>query len=229
MSKSSAFYVGSSKGNVSQPFFDKGLSWPQTLVKYLGVNIPITNFDNNLLFSENFPGITREVQTLSNIWSSRGLTLLGKITILKSLVIPKIVYKATYLPVTLLEIFIKELNQIMYKFIWGSKWEKIGRSQLCCDVKEGGGKMIDIKQYVLSLRHNFIFKLFHNNYQSSWKSLEHRCIDENGLFYILRSNIKLNSMLIGRVVFLRFTLTTLRTLKHFCNIDNDSKYLWFNP
>ena len=228
MSKSNAFYVGSSKGNVSQPFSDKGLSWAQTLVKYMGVNIPITNFDNNLLFSENFPGITREVQTLLNIWSSRGLTLLGKITILKSLVIPKIVYKATYLPVTLPESFIKELNQIMYKFIWGSKWEKVGRSQLCCDVKEGGGKMIDIKQYVLSLRHNFIFKLFDNNYQSSWKSLEHRCIDENVLFCILRSNIKLNSMLIGRVAFLRFTLTTLGTLKHFCNIDNDSKYLWFN-
>ena len=42
MSKSNAFYVGSSKGNVSQPFPDKGLSWPQTLVKYLGVNIPTT-------------------------------------------------------------------------------------------------------------------------------------------------------------------------------------------
>ena len=35
-------------------------------------------------------------------------------------------------------------------------------------------------------------------------------------------------MLVGRVAFLRFTLTTLRTLKHFCNYDNDSKYLWFN-
>ena len=126
------------------------------------------------------------------------------------------------------EISIKELNQIMYKFIWGSKWEKIGRSQLCCDVKEEGGKMIDIKQYVLSLRFNFIFKLFDNNYQSSWKSLKSRCIDENVLFCILRSNVKLNSMLVGRVAFLRFTLTTLRTLKHFNNIDNDSKYLWFN-
>ena len=126
------------------------------------------------------------------------------------------------------EISIKELNQIMYKFIWGSKWEKIGRSQLCCDVKEEGGKMIDIRQYVLSLRFNFIFKLFDNNYQSSWKSLKSQCIDENVLFCILRSNVKLNSMLVGRVAFLRFTLTTLRTLKHFNNIDNDSKYLWFN-
>ena len=97
----------------------------------------------------------------------------------------------------------------MYKFIWGSKWEKIGRSQLCCDVKEEGGKMIDIKQYVLSLRFNFIFKLFDNNYQSSWKSLKSRCIDENVFFCIFRSNVKLNSMLVGRVAFLRFTLTTL--------------------
>ena len=226
MNKSIAFYVGSSKGNVSQTFSDKGLFWPEHFVKYLSVNIPITNFNNNLLFSEDFSGITREVQTLSNFWSFRGLTLLGKVTVLKSLVVPKIVFKATYLPVALLEIFIKELNQIMYKFILGLKWEKIGRSQLCCDVKKGGGKMIDIKQYVLSLKFNFIFKLSDTNYQSSWKSLENRCIDENVLFCILCSNVKLNSMLVGRVAFLRFALTTLRTPKHFNNVDNDSKYFY---
>ena len=157
MNKSNAFYVGSSKGNVSQPFSVNGLSWPQNLVKYLGL----------------------------------------------------------------------KYNQIMYKFIWASKREKIGRPQLSCEVKEGG-KMIDINQYVLSLRFNFIFKLFDNNYQSSWKSLENRFIDENVLFCILRSNVKLNSMLVGRVAFLRFTLTILRTLKPFTDVDNDSKCLWFN-
>ena len=78
--------------------------------------------------------------------------LLGKITVLKSLVVPKIVYKVTNLPVTLPGTFTKELNKIMYKFIWDSKWEKIVRSQLCCDVKEGSGKMIDTKHYVLSLK-----------------------------------------------------------------------------
>ena len=70
--------------------------------------------------------------------------------------------------------------------------------------------MIDINYYLLSLRFNFIFKLFDI---SSWKSLENRCIDENVLFCILRSNVKLNSMLVGRTAFLRFTLTTLRTAK----------------
>ena len=59
---SSAFYLGSSKGDVSQPLSDNGLSWSQNLAKYLGVNIPINNFDNNLLFSENFCRITREMK-----------------------------------------------------------------------------------------------------------------------------------------------------------------------
>ena len=123
------------------------------------------------------------MQTLLNI-SPRGLTLFGKITALESQVIPEIVYKAIYLPVTFPEIFIKELNQIMYKFIWGTKWKKIGCSQLCCDVKEEGGKMIDINQYALSLRFKIIFKLLDSNCQSRWKLLENRCIDENVFFYI---------------------------------------------
>ena len=82
-----------------------------------------------------------------------------------SLVIPKIVYHlfTGYIARN----FYRIPNQIMYKFIWSSEWEKVGRSQLCCDVKEGGGKMIDINHYVLALRFNFIFKLFDNNYQSS--------------------------------------------------------------
>ena len=88
--------------------------------------------------------------------------------------------------------------------------------------------MIDINQHVLSLRFNFIFKLFDNNHQSSWKLLENRCIVKNVLFCTLRSNVKLNSRLVGRVAFLRFTLIILRTLKHFTNVGNDSKYLWFN-
>ena len=40
--------------------------------------------------------------------------------------------------------------------------------------------------------------------------------------------MKLNSKLFGSAAFLRFTLTTIRTLKQFTNVDNDSKYLWLN-
>ena len=61
--------------------------------------------------------------------------------------------------------------------------------------------MIDINQYVPSLGFKFIFKLFDDNYKSGWKWFENRCIDENVIFCILRSNMKLNSMLVGDVAF----------------------------
>ena len=49
------------------------------------------------------------MKAILNIWSSRSLTLLGKITVLQSLIIPKIIYKVSHLPS-----FVNELNQILF-------------------------------------------------------------------------------------------------------------------
>jgi len=144
LSKSSAFYIGSSRSITFKPFCSKGLLWSDVKIKYLGVFIPINNSSEQTLFKENFNSHIEEVQSVLNFWSARGLTILGKIIVLKSLIIPKIVYKASYLPVILLDLFFKQLKRVMFYFIWGLKWEKIGRFQLCCAFSEGGAKMIDV-------------------------------------------------------------------------------------
>ena len=64
--------------------------------------------------------------------------------------------------------------------------------------------MLDIKQSALPIRFNFIFIRFANNNESGWRLLENRCIDKNAIFFILPSDIKLNSMLVGKITF--FTL-----------------------
>ena len=51
-----------------------------------------------------------------NIWSSRGLSIYGKVTVIKSLIIPKFVYIASLLPSP--KNIIKELNQLLFKFLW---------------------------------------------------------------------------------------------------------------
>ena len=71
MNKSNAFYVGFSKGSVSQPFFVYGLSWPQNLVKDLGVNIPINNFDNNTLQRKFSKYNARSANTFKTLVISR--------------------------------------------------------------------------------------------------------------------------------------------------------------
>ena len=117
LNKSSVFYLGSSKGINFRPFLSSGLSWPDSSIKYLGVNIPVNNFDELSLFKENFANVIHDMQSILNLWSAGGLTLLGKITILKTLIIPKIVHKASLLPIHLPEKFVKELHKLMFKFI----------------------------------------------------------------------------------------------------------------
>ena len=47
----------------------------------------------------------------------KGLTLLNKITVLKTLVISKIMHKASHLPMHLPEAFLKQMDKLMFKFI----------------------------------------------------------------------------------------------------------------
>ena len=57
---------------------------------------------------------SKNLQTL--FWSLRGLSIYGKVTIIKSLTIPKLVYISLFLPVP--KEIVKELNQMIYKFFW---------------------------------------------------------------------------------------------------------------
>ena len=72
----------------------------------------------------------------------RHLSLEGKITIFKSLVLSKIVYLAllTIAPKSIIE----ELNEIQKQFIRSNKKCKIKHGTLCNDYKNGGLKNIDI-------------------------------------------------------------------------------------
>jgi len=71
----------------------------------------------------------------------------------------------------LTETFIKKINQVMFKFIWRSRWEKIERAILCNNIREGRAKIIDIKQYLLALKFKWIHKFFDDDYSMKIKNL----------------------------------------------------------
>ena len=59
--------------------------------------------------------ISKMENTLSN-WRSRHLSIIGKITVLKSLIIPKLVFVTTNTSIPSTEI-IKYVNRLLYNFI----------------------------------------------------------------------------------------------------------------
>ena len=59
-----------------------------------------------------------------NAWSRGNLTPFGRITVIKSLVIFRITYLLMNLP-DHEERFLKELNKVLYNFLWDGKNDKI--------------------------------------------------------------------------------------------------------
>ena len=91
-----------------------GIKWPQDPIKALGI---FFTYDKKLLYVKNFTEKLDNIKKIINIWSSRGLSLYGKVTIIKSLLLPKVVYTSSLLPTP--EHIIKELSHLIYNFFYG--------------------------------------------------------------------------------------------------------------
>ena len=86
-------WIGSSRDKTSKSL---SIKWPDEPIKALGVYY---SYDIKLLHEKNFIDRLDSVKKLTNIWSARGLSIYGKVTIIKSLIIPKFVYISSLLPV----------------------------------------------------------------------------------------------------------------------------------
>ena len=69
-----------------------------------------------------------------HMWKWRNLSILGKIQIIKTFAIPKLMFRASV--ISMPNELVKEVNSILYNFIWNGKdkvkrWKTIIRSSLC--------------------------------------------------------------------------------------------------
>ena len=69
-----------------------GVNEISKVIKILWVNF---TFNHSLFYKLNFESIKKSLRELLKGWSWRGLTLLRKIQVIKSLAIPKILYRAS--------------------------------------------------------------------------------------------------------------------------------------
>ncbi|KAJ8032352.1 hypothetical protein HOLleu_25860 [Holothuria leucospilota] len=69
---------------------------------------------------ENIKGVLRH-------WSKRQLTVLGKVTVVKSLALSKLTYLLMSLP-NPDESFVTNLQRLLFKFVWNEKLVKVKRT-----------------------------------------------------------------------------------------------------
>ena len=105
--KTEAMWIGSCRNDTVAPL---GLTWVNT-VKALSIVFTYNEIER---LQKNFYDNLKDIQLQIQLWRCRGLSLLGKITIIKSFLLQKMTYVFSVLPTP--EEFIKQLNTIIYNF-----------------------------------------------------------------------------------------------------------------
>ena len=85
----------------------------------------------------------RNLEKMLKIWKRRNLTLHGRINIVKTLGLSKLIYSASVLAVP--EHFIEKINKLTFNFIWAGKPPNIIRNTIVGEQEDGGLKMCDFK------------------------------------------------------------------------------------
>ena len=95
---------------------------------------------------------------------------MGKITVVKTFALPKLIYPFTVLADTTKQI-INKLNSEIFSFIWDSKPDKIQRTRLYQDYKNGGLRLINLEHFIYSLKASWLKRIFENeNEPCIWKT-----------------------------------------------------------
>ena len=111
--KTKALWIGAMGRSEKRICIEYNLDWEQKPLKILGVTFTAEVFD---IWDQNWEDILHKVNSLLNIWSKRRLTLPGKITIIKSLVLSKFTHLFLALP-NPPGVFLKLLERKLFKFL----------------------------------------------------------------------------------------------------------------
>ena len=117
----------------------------------------------------NFRKKIIDVSKILKSWQHRKLTLLGKVTVIKTLALPKLIHLLTSLP-NLKQSLFNDLNKLFFNFIWDGKPEKNKRNTLIADFEDGGLKMIYLQQFNAYLKISWI-KRFFSNLKGGWQKI----------------------------------------------------------
>ena len=148
--KTELLVIGSSEVNPSD--FDFPVKNDYLVV--LGVAMGNTH---DLVEKENWENRLTKCMAVLRRWKCRNLSFKGKATVINSLVISRLVYLATVLPIP--QWVISMVRKNLMDFIWRGKQPLISYNSLILPVDKGGLKLCDLSNKRDSLRIKYISKI----------------------------------------------------------------------
>ena len=174
-SKTQVIWIGSKKYSSDRLCENWNLSWGKTTFTVLGMNFDV---DISKITKINYEKYLKKMKGLFKQWNKRNLTPVGKIAVVKSLILPVLNHLFIALPNPSIEI-IKDIEAMLYTFIWKSSVNRVKKDIMQKKYQEGGLKMINIHSFILALKSTWIRRLFFNN--CKWQNIFMSSIDINKL------------------------------------------------
>ena len=156
-------------------------------VKILGVYF---TYDHRLRRKLNFDEITKTIKDKLRIWKWRDLTIIGRIQLVKTFIIPTFLYRASLICMD--KEFVNEVNKIIFDFIWKGK-DKVKRRVLVGDIEDGGLKAPHLDSIIKTQRILCCKKLASEDL-SSWKIILLHYLKPVGGKFILGCNFDVKKL-----------------------------------
>lgn len=165
--KTRALWIGALHNSPEQLCEEYSLDWSQEPLKILGVTFSPLIFD---IWDLNSKEILLKVRNILNHWKKRKLTLIGRVTVIKSLALSKFVHLFISLPEPPSEL-LKELEKLFYKFLWNAGPDRIKRRVIVKNIACAGLRMVELKSFIKALKISWLRRILQQSCECGWKEL----------------------------------------------------------
>ena len=149
--KTSIYRIGSIK-NTDAQYYTQDIKWTNNPINVLGVYV---SNDLDECMELNYNTIICKIKNTLNNWINRDLSLLGKVTVVNTLIASLFVYKMTVLP-TLPEKLLKNINNEITRFLWNNKKSKIKLATLQKNKRDGGLNLVNLRNKEISIKCSWV-------------------------------------------------------------------------
>ena len=195
-------------------------------VKVLGV--PIGKKQDTQLWNDVINNIHKKLV----LWQQRNLSLVGKVLIIKSLGMSKLLFLTNF--IVMQEKIIKRIEKMFFDFIWEGKRNRVKKEICFLPRKMGGIGMVDIRTSLKTQKIMWVKRILEAEEGDQWSAIPLRnfkSLDKayKTDFFLLRISNAKHAMKPHKIT--GFYLNCIETFQELCNIGKtvtDNDIIWCN-